>query len=210
MSDSNSSKGRTIFHLVMVTVMGLLIYLTVVTFLPQDLSDIEGRDSADSALNLRALLESSVEKQTPFSLTEAQLNAYLAKHVTLKQKGWIADKLKMKTKGVMVRLEQGEMEIILEREVMGYDHTVSMFLKAKTLNDEHGRPFLALERSGARLGTQNFPPVYVLLVQDAFLALKDAVDQEIETGFRSMSSIKFMEGKIEFDPRPIEVNPFAS
>jgi len=204
-----STLGKTAFQIIILAIMGLLIFLTSITFRAQDVSDLEGYKTGGSgkAPNLLALLTASVEKERPCEIKEEELNRYLSERVSIKQEGFLKDKLKMKVKGFGVRVEPGQMEIIVEREVMGYPHTVSMFLETQTQNNSQGQPVLVLERTGARLGQQKFPPVYALLVQDGFKAIQKVLKKELELGFGGMTSIRFEEGLIKLDPRPIELTP---
>lgn len=203
------SLGKFAFQAIIVLILGFFIYLTAITFKAQKLDDINGYGASDKtrAPNLLRLLETSVKSERLCVIKEEELNRYFKERIKLSQDGFLSDKLKLRVKGFGARVEDGQLELIIEREVMGYSHTVSMFLKTQTKNNEQGRPVLTLERTGARLGNQTFPPVYALLVQNGFQTIQKKLKKELELAFGSMSSIRFLDGKIELDPRPVELTP---
>ena len=82
---------------VLLLALTLLIFLfTAITlsFLPQDLSDIEGRKedatSAPPSRNLERVLENAVTQGIKVTLSEEEINQWIAQKVAGTQEGWLA------------------------------------------------------------------------------------------------------------------------
>lgn len=183
---------------------------------PQSLSDIEGIAGNAKSRDLRAALQSAVDRGYEVTLTEEEINRYLKQTLLAKQGGMLEKAVAFE--GVRVRLEEGRAEIIMERSVMGYPMTVSMFVRVEqTLNMKgttqttvmrDGGPFLPdLPRTerivkGGRFGQLVVPQGFLLLVLPAYEKLATAYQKELELGFEEMSRITMSDGKLVLDPRP--------
>lgn len=183
---------------------------------PQDLSDIKGIAAGGKSRDLRAVLQSAVDRGYEVTLTEEEINLYLKQTLRAKQGGWLGESVAFD--GVRVRLEEGRAEVIMERSVMGRPLTLSMFVRVEqTLSMKgstqtsvlrDGGPFLPeiprLEKlvKGGRFGRLVVPQGFLLLVLPAYEKLAAAYRQELSLGFEEMSRIKLGDGKLVLDPRP--------
>lgn len=183
---------------------------------PQDLSDIKGIAGTAKSRDLRAVLQSAVDRGYEVTLTEEEINLYLKQTLQAKQGGLLEKSVGFE--GVRVRLEEGRAEVIMERSVMGYPMTVSMFVRVEqTLNMKgttqttvlrDGGPFLPeLPRTerlvkGGRFGQLVVPQGFLLLVLPAYEKLAASYRKELELGFEEMSRITLADGKLVLDPRP--------
>ena len=183
---------------------------------PQDLSDIKGISGSSKSRDLRAVLQSAVDRGYEVTLTEEEINLYLKQTLLAKQGGMLEKAVSFD--GVRVRLEEGRAEIIMQRSVMGQPLTLSMFVRVEqtlslkgttqTTVMRDGGPFLPqLPRTerlvkGGRFGQLVVPQGFLLLVLPAYEKLATAYRKELELGFEEMSRITMSDGKLVLDPRP--------
>ena len=221
MADEAKSKpkGSCLGKLVaMVALTGVAGLGAAVFFMarPQDLSDIKGISGTSKSRDLRAVLQSAVDRGYEVTLTEEEINLYLKQTLQAKQGGMLEKFVSFD--GVRVRLEEGRVEIIMQRSVMGNPITLSMFVRVEqTLNLQgatettvmrDGGPFLPqvprTERlvKGGRFGQLVVPQGFLLLVLPAYEKLSTAYRKELELGFEEMSRISLRDGKLVLDPRP--------
>lgn len=192
--------------------MGAAVYFIVQ---PQDLSDIKGDDS-NKPRDLRAVLQSAIDRSYEVTLTEEEINRYLRQTLEAKQGGVLAGKVNFE--GVRVRLEEGRAEIIMERSVMGQPLTLSMFVRVEQLLDMKGTTQTTVLRDGGaflpelpraerlvkggRFGQLVVPQGFLLLVLPAFEKLAASYAEELALGFEEMTRITLSDGKLVLDPRP--------
>jgi hypothetical protein len=212
-------KGSCLGKLVTLVALAGVAGLGVAVFFmarPQDLSDIKGISGTSKPRDLRAVLQSAVDRGYEVTLTEEEINLYLKQTLLAKQGGMLEKSVAFD--GVRVRLEEGRAEIIMQRSVMGQPLTLSMFVRVEqTLNMKgttqttvmrDGGPFLPqvprTERlvKGGRFGQLVVPQGFLLLVLPAYEKLAAAYQKELELGFEEMSRIKMSDGKLVLDPRP--------
>ncbi|MDA8976499.1 hypothetical protein N9F73_00835, partial [bacterium] len=129
-----------LFTLALVGALGYGIYLS---FQSQDLSDIKGRmenDREENPSSVPGLIQlAAKDRNNSVTITERQLNTWLATRLKARQEGLLADHVKMK--GVWVRFDEeegGRAEIIIEREIKGHPQTVSKFVRIERKKKEDG------------------------------------------------------------------------
>jgi hypothetical protein len=212
-------KGSCLGKLVTLVALAGVAGLGVAVFFmarPQDLSDIKGIAGTSKPRDLRAVLQSAVDRGYEVTLTEEEINLYLKQTLLAKQGGMLEKAVTFD--GVRVRLEEGRAEIIMQRSVMGQPLTLSMFVRVEqTLNMKgttqttvmrDGGPFLPqvprTERivKGGRFGQLVVPQGFLLLVLPAYEKLAALYQKELELGFEEMSRITMSDGKLVLDPRP--------
>ena len=164
-----------LFTLSLVGALGYGIYLG---FQSQDLSDIKGRSEDDRTKNpssVPSLIEGAAKDRTQsVTITERQLNSWLADKLKARQEGLLADHVKIK--GVWIRFDEeegGRAEIIIEREIKGHPQTVSKFIRIErkkkedgsftTYIYEDGGRIWNLLAAGGRFGPARVPPRIPLL-----------------------------------------------
>lgn len=196
--------------------IGVCVYLVAQ---PQDLSALK-EAAADTApaskREMKAVLQNAIDRGYPVPLTEAQINQWLSRTVIGKQGGPL--KFDASLKNVWVKLDENIAEIIMERDVMGYALTTSMFIQVEKRESAGGihteiildggpfHPNYPKPSRGGRFGQLVVPQGFLLLVMPAYEKLATLFKEEIDLGFREMSSIKIEKGKVVLDPRP---NPQA-
>lgn len=201
------------FLMAMVCCLGGALYLASQA---QDLSDIKMPDLSHAYApspqrDLKKLFEESMKGNSVISLSEKEINQWLASRLKPKQGGALAPWVKLNR--VCVRLREGIAEIIIERDVHGFPLTTSMFIQvvqSKTKHNSireiqfHGGEFIknsSLPPRGGRFGKLTVPQGFLYLVMSDFNKLKDALKDEVELGVQRMSLIKFENQRIVFDPR---------
>ncbi|TAE74907.1 MAG: hypothetical protein EAZ84_10235 [Verrucomicrobia bacterium] len=210
-----SCLGKLVTLVALCGVAGLAVALYFVVR-AQDMSDIKRGASGRPARDLREVLKNSVDRGYPLTLSEEEINRYLKQTLLAKQGGVLGEAVTVD--GVRVRLEEGRAEIVIERSVMGWPLTLSMFVRVEqtvgmkgatsTSILRDGGPFLpevprlAMLVKGGRFGQLVVPQGFLLLVLPSFDKLAKLYAAELELGFQEMSRISIIDGKLELDPRP--------
>lgn len=193
METSGSTSKRLLFTIAFLFLagMGLATYLS---FQPQDLSGLAGYDPADrseTVIDLPGLIESAAKTRQPISITERQINTWLATHLKVRQEGKLADEVDLK--GVWIRFdsaEGGRAELIIEREVREIIHTSSLYLRLERKKKEDGSHtttrrldggrFLGAILIGGRFGQLKVPQGFLFFTQSAYQSLGGLFTQEIK------------------------------
>lgn len=209
---SGSGCFSRLVRLVFFTALAGLAVAVFFAAKPQDLSDLGGRGAAGNPpRDLKVVLKSAIERGYPLTLSEAEINNWLAHNLRPKQGGLLQDAVKLEH--VWVRLEEGRAEVIMERSVFGRPFTVSMYLQAERMEGAkgvvtevslHGGPFLKdypNPPKGGRFGQLVVPQGFLLLVMPAYESLAKVFSEEINLGFRDMSKISIENDRIVLDPR---------
>ena len=220
------SKLATLVVFVGLVGLGAAIYFIA---LPQDLSDIAGRGPAaegKESRNLKAVLKNATEGGYPLKLTEEEINLYLRDTLAFKQDGALADWVKLE--GVMVRLEDDRAEVIMERSIMGYPMTVSMYLRVEQTEKPDGgiqtrifrngglyQDWLPKPAVGGRFGQLPVPEGFLLTVMPAFQKLAQIYREPVPAGsmlrrkpvkeidfIEDMARIAIEDGQLVLDAAP--------
>jgi len=192
----------------------LLGIAVVCVLVPQDLSDVEGYGvdpSSAKARDLEAVLTKSVANGHEVSLSEREINLWLAREVGVVQKGKLSGVVGAGR--VWVRFEDEVAEVIIERRVFGQRMTWSMFVQIsqEQLTDEiskktllHGGPYLEsvpIIHRGGRFGCLVLPQGYLHLVISEYKKLAVVCSNEIHLALEEMRSVRIEKGKLVLNPR---------
>lgn len=184
-----------------------------------DLSEVSGREGISKGqsgigyVDIERKVRNALNANVEVTITEAELNQYLAKNIKMKQAGWM--KGFATVKGVYIDLRPDMMEIFIEREIAQYGeggkiktdvfkpfvHTVSMQLKIFTVVDEKGMTTRKVEFPGGTIGKAPTPGMMVTVVKGSFDQLAEHFKAETELGYEKMTSITVGDGFIKLDPR---------
>lgn len=196
---------RNIFYLALLALvaLGILAYLS---FDPQDLSDIDGYRAEEEIVppappDIPGMLEDVMAKERTVTITEQQLNLYLRGTVRFSQEGFL--KQWIQARGVWVRLESGQAEVILEREINGKRHTISMYLRPEQELDGDGVLHTKVHRSQGRWGRTKVLRGFLLLTSPSFKSLSASYSKELkalERLFESKVTITITDDHIELQP----------
>jgi hypothetical protein len=216
--DNRKPKGSCLGKLGGLFVFLLLSSLTAALFFisqPQDLTKIDGYGPVAKMpppRDLRTVLRNAAERGFPVTLTEEELNRYLATTLHSRQGGLLSEHVKFD--GVWVNLEPGRAELILERHVLGHPLTLSIFLRIERRLDEKGLSVIDIHRDGGpyikdaplpnqggRFGQLVVPEGFLLLIMPSLEKLATAYSEEISLGFREMGNIRIDDSRISFAPR---------
>lgn len=185
---------KKLFVLLCLLIISGLGYCVYYNFIPQDLSDIDGYHEDDRVQippSVSGAIENAAKTRQAVELTERQVNSWLAENLKTKQEGLFAEYVTLK--GVWVRFEEeegGRCEIIMEREIQGHVHTVSMYVRIerkKKENDSYttfirkdGGSLLGIIPAGGRFGQVMMPQGFLLFVSSAFESLSELFEQELK------------------------------
>ncbi|MGC6465371.1 MAG: hypothetical protein ACON5N_07290 [Akkermansiaceae bacterium] len=209
---------KKIFLFFALLFVGLLGYGVFLSFEGQDLSDIEGRAENDRELNpssVPIMIEMAAKNRQAITISEKELNSWIAKTLKVRQEGMLADHVELK--GVWVRFdneESGRAEIIIEREIKGRPHTISMFVRVERKKKEDGSYTTYIHKDGGRLwgllafggkfGKIRVPQGFLFFTQSSFQALSNLFEQELkwmeeEITTRGGGQILFEEGQMRIE-----------
>ncbi|MFD2304335.1 hypothetical protein [Roseibacillus ishigakijimensis] len=194
--------------------LALLIFLfTAITlsFLPQDLSDLAGRDedgpTATPARNLKRVLENAADQSIKVTLTEEEINQWLAHEIKGQQEGLLASGVSYD--GTWVRLKEGSVDLIFEREAFNRKHTVAMNVEIEQLVEDNNQMSSNIHWRGGRLGQMPVMQGYLTLVMSSYKELAEVMEPEV-AALRSLlegkALVKIEEGKVTFEPRAQQDN----
>lgn len=213
-SSSNSGSGcfsKLLFLVLLIAAGG---FATAVYFIarPQDLSDVSTAAARPlPEREMKVVLKNAIDRGYAVTLSEAEINQWLARSVTLKQGGGLADNSTLDR--IWVRLEKDRAEVIMARTVMGKPFTVSMFLQVERMEGPDGtttevrpqggpfHPDFPHPPKGGRFGQLAVPQGFLILVMPAYQKLAALFPEEIELAFKEMSRIRIEKGNLILDPR---------
>lgn len=197
----------------MLGVAGLGVAM-VFSALPQDLSDLGGAEpglAAPQGRDLAAVLRNAIDRGFSVTLSEEEINGWLARTLKTNQGGLLEEFTSLDS--VRVRLEEGHAEVIMERTIFGYPHTVSMFLRLEQLEGQLGpslyfdggqfHEMVPFPPRGGRFGQLTVPQGFLILVRSSFAKLAEAYAEELELGFEGMSRVRISEDGIIMSPPTI-------
>lgn len=200
-----SSLLKNVFFLsvLALTVLGGLAYIS---FDPQNLTDIDGyREKPGppplTSRNLATVLENAAKNEHGVRITEKEINEYLLRTLKFEQEGVF--KGRVAARGVWVRLEQDVAEVIIEREIMGKSHTISMYLRPEQQEEEDGAMLTKVHRSTGRWGRTKIFRGFMLLTKSSFVSLAEAYPQELDllqSMFKSKVRVTIKDGVLELAP----------
>lgn len=206
--------------------LGLLMKLFMLVFLaglgaavfyiaqPQDLTDVGGYGPAAAMAqhkDLKTTLQKSLDLGHEVILSEEDINGHLSRTLAAKQGGLLGNNVSLE--GAWVRLEEGRVEIVLERRILGQPLTISTYVQiSQTVSPTgapstegvlHGGPYikdLPLNRGG-RFGQLVVPQGFLLLVLPSFQKLADVYKTELDLALGRMARIRIEKDKLILDPR---------
>ncbi len=203
-----------LLFLVLLGVLGGLVTAVWFAVLPQDLSDLGGHSPADKASpprDMTVVLRNAIDRDYAITLSEAEINQWLASTLELRQVGVLAKNVTLDH--FRVRLEDDRAELILVRTVFGKPFTVSMYFQVEkeqsgreiitTFNPSGGRFLKDYEfpRKGGRLGQLVVPQGFLHLLMPSFTKIAALYQEETELAFTRMQRVRIQEDRLVLDPR---------
>ncbi|MEI6818981.1 MAG: hypothetical protein WCL19_05210 [Verrucomicrobiota bacterium] len=180
---------------------------------PQSLSDLGANNPRVVALpqrDLKVVVQSAIDGNSPLTLSETELNQWLGRTLAARQGGLLGEKVTLDR--VWIRLEKGRAEVILVRSLWGKPFTVSMFLGVEQVDGPdgsatvvalHGGPYLKAfpnPPQGGRFGRLVVPQGLLVLVLPAYERLATAYREEIELCLRHMVLTRIEKGRVILNP----------
>jgi hypothetical protein len=207
-----TSLGGKISRLLTILICAGIIYAFYMMLQPQSLVDIDGHDlSGVSTRNLHKVLTKAVEGNYSVTVTESEINHLLANELVAKQGGLLRGEASVKR--VLVRLKKDLAEVIVVREVLGYEMTVSMYLQIQQMEDKNGiktkihlhggnyEKRSVLPNIGGRFGKLSIPQGFLNAVVPDYIKIACAMEPEIDLGFQKMAWFEIQNKRLILDPR---------
>jgi hypothetical protein len=211
---------NTIIALVMLVALTSMATHTVMSWIPRNLQDVDGAGPLAEAAKIPDLaerLKDAIEKSYEVTITEEELNRYVASRLVLTQSPIVDDYVKIT--GVYVDLKPDMIDVSVEREFdipnnqqadgskkigfMPFSHTVSMQLELKTLDDQDGGKKRTVSFPGGHFGKAPAPGMLVRVVKSNFDVIAEVFSEEIKLAYEEMTSVIIRDGVITLDPRPV-------
>jgi len=182
---------------------------------PQDMSDIDGYGPLAKAVperDMQEVLQNSIKRGYPLTLTELEINQWLGRKLVVKQGGLLAGLVTLER--VWVRLTDGQAEVVMERRILKKSFTTSIFVQIEQSEGPrgigtevllHGGPYheiLPHPTRGGRFGKLVVPQGFLLLVLPAYQKLAVVFTEEIHLGFEEMSRITIEKKRLILNPQP--------
>lgn len=211
-----------IIFLATIAILGLMGLGIYYSWAPQDISEIDGYNQPENAPDIPALIKKSVQQERSLTLTEADVNRYLAANLTAVQHGPMTILASSPTIGIKFHqgksthdgtVPQGYIEIIIVRNI-GTDgkQTVSAYITpTQTLGDsqqdirtkcefQNDETFFGSIPVGGKIGSLPVPQGYIYFLTPALENLAEATEDLIDLIIDSGLHIQIEEGKIELIP----------
>ncbi len=184
----------------------LLLAITLLTFLPQDLSDIEGRNLSGvekaTPRDLKQVLKTGLDRELRVSLTEKEINEYLTEKIKGSQEGPLGKYVSYR--GIWVRLNEGSIDLIFERVVFNRPHTIALRISLAQTIDGENRMTSTPDWEGGRLGQLPVREGYLHSVMSSVQEFQEVLAPEfdlIKTYLEGRATISITEDRIDFTPR---------
>lgn len=216
--EKDEKKGGCLGKLLVMFVLVLLGgFATALFFIAQaqDTSDIRGYGGVNPAAeqrDLKKVLENSIARGHPLTLTEEEINRYIRSTLAGRQAGQLAPWVELK--GVAVRTEDERVEVVIERVIAGRPFTVSMYLsieqqelpdgRIETYVHRHGGKMigrLPQPMLGGRFGRVQVPQGFLLLVLNSFEQISALYQEELVLALEEMARIRIGKHGVLLDPR---------
>lgn len=167
--------------LMMFCVLAFIGFMVALTWIPQDLSDVQGYDSHGSVTDLPAVFRRAAANGEEAVFTEAEINRYLQDTLKLSQDGVF--NLIARPYGVAVRIHNGYVELIMDRLIGSQFHqTISVYLTFREVRTDEGVKIEVEYRGGdnilgsmprgGRIGLVSVPERYILILHPAVEGIK--------------------------------------
>ena len=209
-----AERSKRFYSAILLLALALLVFLfaaIALSFLPHDLSDLEGRNEDGTATppsrNIQKVLENADKQSIQVTLTEEEVNQWLAAQVQGSQEGALAQSVQFR--GVWVRFKEGSAEFVFEREAFNRTHTIAMGVKIEQTISGNNQMSSNIDWPGGRLGQMPVPQGYLLLVMSSYKELAEVMAPEVASLKKLLAgkaTVTFEEGKMILEPRDTGAN----
>ncbi len=191
-------QGLSLSRLVITVSVAFFTAIFVQTCRAPDLRKAEGFGEGDLASGksrdlYRLLQIATRDEQEPLTITEREMNTYLAKTLRGRQTGW--QRLLVRYEGIFVDFREGQAEVIVVRRVLGRPLPISCFIDITAGEDSY-----LTQVQGTAIGRLRSRIWVIDVVMETFRTLRREYQPEISYLFR-MSEIRFEDGRMILDPR---------
>ncbi len=211
---------KTIIAIVVLVALTSMAAHTVMSWLPRNLQEVDGAGPIEEGAlipDLAERLKDAIEKSYVVTITEEELNRYVASNLELTQSSIVDDYVKIT--GVYIDLKPDLIDVSIEREFdipnnqqddgskklgfMPFSQTVSMQLELRTVDAADGGKKRTLGFPGGNFGKAPAPGLLVQLVKPSFDVIAEVFAEDIKLGYAEMTTVVIGDGIITLDPRPI-------
>lgn len=209
---------KSIVTLFVVISLTTIAVHTVFSWVPRSSAEIDGVTAAgdeEGVVDLKEGLKQALEKSYVMTITEEELNRYIAKHLKLTHSAIVDDYVSIK--GVYVDLKPNLVDITIEREVdypanlqadgskkfsfLPLNQTLSMQLAIEVTDSENGDVHTQVSFPGASFGRAPAPGGLAVVVKPNFDVVYDFFQEELKLAYNNGTSITVEDGLLKVDCR---------
>lgn len=194
-ASSSGSGGGGLTLLLLLLMLGGLVFCYTLAF-TSDASDAKVPASGASVPNLKNLLAVGLSSGQNLTVTEPEINGYLAATMDARQGGPLAGRAPLRR--VAVRLRDGDFHVVLVREIFGREHSVAVRLTPSQTGSGAERVW-NVQPSGGNIGKLPIAGGLLALVLNPVNQLATIYRDELKI-LRHASSIRVESGRVLLGP----------
>ena len=192
---SSGSGGGGLTLVLLLLMLGGLVFCYTLAF-TSEASDARIPAPGSSVPNLKNLLAVGLSSGQNLTVTEEDINGYLAATLKARQAGPLADRAPLRR--VAVRLRDGSFHVVLVREILGREHTVAVRL-TPSQTGSGGERVWSVQPSGGSIGKLPVAGGLLALVLHPVNKLATIYRDELKI-LRHASSIRVESGRVLLGP----------
>lgn len=192
---SSGSGGGGLTLVLLLLMLGGLVFCYTLAF-TSDACDARIPASGSSVPNLKNLLAIGLSSGQNLTVTEEDINGYLAATLKARQGGPLADRAPLRR--VAVRLRDGNFHVVLVREILGREHSVAVRL-TPSQTGAGGERVWSVQPSGGSIGKLPIAGGLVALALHPVNQLAAIYRDELKI-LRHASSIRVESGRVQLGP----------
>ena len=179
--------------------LALFAFLFFLAFQAESLDDVAGVQSAPGTRvpNLKSLIAVGLSSGKDVAISEAEINGFIQATLHARQAGPLAAKGPLR--GVVVRLKDGELEVILRRQLFGRPHTIAVHLAPSRETLPSGQARWNILPDGGKVGRLPVGGALLQLILKPVLQIGSAYSKELDI-LSYASSIRVEDDRILFGP----------
>lgn len=191
----SGSGGGGLSLVLLLLVFGVMVFCYTLAFSPEP-SGAKVPPSGTEVPNLKNLLAVGLSSGKNLTITEAEINGYIAATLKPRQGGPLSERAPLRH--VAVRLRDGVFHVVVERELFGREHTVAVHLTPSQSGAE-GQRVWSVQPSGGSIGKLPVAGGLLALVLKPVNQLTALYQDELKI-LRHASSIRVENGRVLLGP----------
>jgi hypothetical protein len=200
---------------VIIALMSMCLH-TIMAWVPRNLQSVAGfgaSSTAEDLPDLRERLKDAIKNSYEVTISEEELNRYVASRLKLTQSPIVDNYIKIT--GVFFDLKPNIIDVSIEREfdmpnnikadgskkfdLVPFSQTVSMQIELETSFDKQNNRLRTINFLGGHFGKSPAPGQLIKVVKPSFDIIAQFFEKEIKLGYKDMDSVIIGDGMITFN-----------